>query len=112
MMQRKWISDSTYFITYFILAESLPTSQKNDMFCDNYGFNFSYIQFKKVTGGTRSECEIVNGIAFTKNVAHRSMVSRLESPRILLLNCSIVYQRVEGRFLSLEPVMMQVKLFF
>ncbi|XP_026288487.1 putative 1-phosphatidylinositol 3-phosphate 5-kinase isoform X2 [Frankliniella occidentalis] len=66
-----------------------------------------YIQFKKITGGTRSECQIVNGIAFTKNVAHRSMVIRLENPRILLLNCAIVYQRVEGRFLSLEPVMMQ-----
>ncbi|XP_034244231.1 1-phosphatidylinositol 3-phosphate 5-kinase isoform X2 [Thrips palmi] len=66
-----------------------------------------YIQFKKVTGGTRSECKILNGIAFTKNVAHRSMNTRLENPRILLLNCAIVYQRVEGRFASLEPVMMQ-----
>ncbi|KAJ1521305.1 hypothetical protein ONE63_002983 [Megalurothrips usitatus] len=66
-----------------------------------------YIQFKKVTGGSRSECKIVNGITFSKNVAHRTMATRLENPRILLLNCAIVYQRVEGRFLSLEPVMMQ-----
>lgn len=72
-------------------------------------FSHSYIQFKKVTGGTRSECKILNGITFTKNVAHRSMNTRLENPRILLLNCAIVYQRVEGRFASLEPVMMQVQ---
>lgn len=72
-------------------------------------FSNSYIQFKKVTGGIRSDCKILNGIAFTKNVAHRSMNTRLENPRILLLNCAIVYQRVEGRFTSLEPVMMQVQ---
>ena len=36
------------------------------------------------------------------------MCTELMSPRILLLGCSIVYQRIEGRLLSLEPVMMQV----
>jgi 1-phosphatidylinositol-3-phosphate 5-kinase len=44
----------------------------------------------------------------SKNVAHRAMSTELTSPRILLLGCSIVYQRIEGRLLSLEPVMMQV----
>lgn len=71
--------------------------------------NYSYVQFKKVVGGGRSECKIVNGITFTKNVAHRAMVTRLENPKILLLDCAIAYQRVEGRFHSLEPVMMQVQ---
>jgi len=36
------------------------------------------------------------------------MSVELMSPRILLLGCSVVYQRIEGRLLSLEPVMMQV----
>lgn len=36
------------------------------------------------------------------------MSTELMSPRILLLSCSIVYQRIESRLLSLEPVMMQV----
>ncbi|KAJ9599193.1 hypothetical protein L9F63_010324, partial [Diploptera punctata] len=67
-----------------------------------------YVQFKKVPGGSRNESCIVNGVVCTKNVAHRAMATELTSPRILLLGCSIVYQRIEGRLLSLEPVMMQV----
>ncbi|XP_069701423.1 1-phosphatidylinositol 3-phosphate 5-kinase isoform X2 [Periplaneta americana] len=66
-----------------------------------------YVQFKKVPGGNRNESCIVNGVVCSKNVAHRAMATELTSPRILLLGCSIVYQRIEGRLLSLEPVMMQ-----
>nr|CAD7195046.1 unnamed protein product [Timema douglasi] len=65
-----------------------------------------YVQFKKVPGGSR-ESRIVSGVVCTKNVAHRAMATRLVNPRILLLGCSIAYQRVEGKLLSLEPVMMQ-----
>ncbi|CAG2062045.1 unnamed protein product [Timema podura] len=65
-----------------------------------------YVQFKKVPGGGR-ESRIVSGVVCTKNVAHRAMATRLVNPRILLLGCSIAYQRVEGKLLSLEPVMMQ-----
>ncbi|KDR20319.1 1-phosphatidylinositol 3-phosphate 5-kinase isoform X2 [Zootermopsis nevadensis] len=66
-----------------------------------------YVQFKKVPGGSRNESCIVNGVVCSKNVAHRAMSTELVSPRILLLGCSIVYQRIEGRLLSLEPVIMQ-----
>ncbi|XP_067015555.2 1-phosphatidylinositol 3-phosphate 5-kinase [Anabrus simplex] len=66
-----------------------------------------YVQFKKVPGGSRSESCIINGIVCTKNIAHRAMATCLSNPRILLLGCAIVYQRIEGRLLSLEPVMMQ-----
>ncbi|XP_071447808.1 1-phosphatidylinositol 3-phosphate 5-kinase isoform X2 [Hetaerina americana] len=66
-----------------------------------------YVQFKKVPGGNRSECGIISGVVCTKNIAHRAMADRLTNPRILLLGCSVAYQRVEGRFLSLEPLMMQ-----
>ncbi|XP_023718004.1 1-phosphatidylinositol 3-phosphate 5-kinase isoform X3 [Cryptotermes secundus] len=66
-----------------------------------------YVQFKKVPGGSKNESCIINGVVCSKNVAHRAMSTQLTSPRILLLGCSIVYQRIEGRLLSLEPVMMQ-----
>lgn len=38
------------------------------------------------------------------------MASRISGPKILLLQCSIIYQRVEGKLLSLEPVIMQVSI--
>jgi hypothetical protein len=56
-----------------------------------------YVQFKKVPGGSKNESCIVNGVVCSKNVAHRTMSTELTAPRILLLGCSLVYQRIEGR---------------
>lgn len=66
-----------------------------------------YVQVKKVPGGERSECGIINGVVCSKNVAHRAMPTKIVNPKILLLNSAIMYQRVEGKYLSLEPVIMQ-----
>ncbi|XP_066249810.1 1-phosphatidylinositol 3-phosphate 5-kinase isoform X1 [Euwallacea similis] len=66
-----------------------------------------YAKVKKLPGGSRSDTSVINGIVFSKNVAHKEMAVDIESPRILLLECSIVYQRTEGRLMSLEPVLMQ-----
>ncbi|GAB0091718.1 Putative 1-phosphatidylinositol 3-phosphate 5-kinase [Sergentomyia squamirostris] len=67
----------------------------------------SFVNFKKVPGGKRTESQIVGGVAFTKNVAHKDMITKVERPRILLLQCPIVYQRVEGKFVSLETLLLQ-----
>ncbi|KAJ3663453.1 hypothetical protein Zmor_007712 [Zophobas morio] len=66
-----------------------------------------YIKFKKLPGGSRSDTRLISGIVFTKNVAHKGMQTEIDTPKILLLQCSIVYQRTEGRLMSLEPVLMQ-----
>ncbi|XP_017776695.1 PREDICTED: 1-phosphatidylinositol 3-phosphate 5-kinase [Nicrophorus vespilloides] len=66
-----------------------------------------YVKFKVVSGGHRSNCELVRGIVCSKNVVHKAMSVKLENPKILLLEGSIVYQRTEGRLMSLEPVLMQ-----
>ncbi|XP_062544870.1 putative 1-phosphatidylinositol 3-phosphate 5-kinase [Armigeres subalbatus] len=67
----------------------------------------NYVFFKKVPGGKRKECQILGGVAFTKNVVHRQMMSRIEKPKILLLQCAIVYQRIEGKFVSFDTLMLQ-----
>lgn len=68
-----------------------------------------YVQIKKVPGGNRSECSIISGLVCSKNVAHRGMNAMLAHPKILLLQCGLMYQRVEGKLLSLEPVMLQAR---
>ncbi|XP_030762817.1 1-phosphatidylinositol 3-phosphate 5-kinase [Sitophilus oryzae] len=67
----------------------------------------NYVQIKKLPGGNKNDTCLVNGIVCSKNVAHKEMCTDIENPKILLLECSIVYQRTEGRLMSLEPVMMQ-----
>ncbi|XP_065348560.1 1-phosphatidylinositol 3-phosphate 5-kinase isoform X2 [Cloeon dipterum] len=66
-----------------------------------------YVQFKKVAGGSRSECRMVSGSVFTKHVSHRAMSTQLTNPKILLLSGSVTFERVEGKYLSLEPLMLQ-----
>lgn len=66
------------------------------------------MQFKILTGGVRTDTKLIGGIVCSKNVAHKRMSMDIDNPKILLLLCSIVYQRTEGRLMSLEPVLMQV----
>lgn len=67
-----------------------------------------YVQIKKCPGGMKEDCQITSGVVCSKNVAHRQMNAMIANPKILLLQCGLMYQRVEGKLLSLEPVMLQV----
>lgn len=66
-----------------------------------------YIKFKKIPGGTKEKTCVIHGLLFTKNVAHKKMAHQLTNPKILLLKGSIEYQRVESKFSSLEPQILQ-----
>lgn len=68
----------------------------------------NFVNFKKVPGGQRAESKIVGGVGFSKNVVHKEMASMVDKPRVLLLKCAIVFQRVEGKFVSLDNVLRQV----
>ncbi|XP_052741792.1 putative 1-phosphatidylinositol 3-phosphate 5-kinase [Bicyclus anynana] len=67
----------------------------------------NYVQVKKVAGGSMADSCVVPGVVMTKNVAHRGMPKHISNPTVLLLDCSIAYQRVEGKLTSLEPLLMQ-----
>ncbi|XP_020800567.1 putative 1-phosphatidylinositol 3-phosphate 5-kinase [Drosophila serrata] len=69
----------------------------------------NYVNFKKVPGGRRKDSSIVHGVAFSKNVAHKDMATHVPFPRILLLQCPIVYERIEGKFVTIETVLLQEK---
>ncbi|KAK7071564.1 hypothetical protein SK128_017814 [Halocaridina rubra] len=67
-----------------------------------------YVQFKKVPGGSRSECQILNGAVCSKNVADRSMLNRLVDPQILLVASTIDYQRGnDNKLLTLDNLLLQ-----
>jgi hypothetical protein len=66
------------------------------------------VKFKKLSGGLKSETQIINGCVFTKNVIHRAMSGRIDGPRVLLLKSQIEYQRSDDhRLTTLEPVLNQ-----
>lgn len=69
----------------------------------------NYVNIKKLPGGSREECGIIRGTSFSKNVAHKGMATKIDNPKILLLECAIIYQRIEAKYISLESLQMQVK---
>jgi hypothetical protein len=66
------------------------------------------VKFKKLSGGLKTETQIINGCVFTKNVIHRSMSSKIDGPKVLLLKSQIEYQRSDDhRLTTLEPILNQ-----
>lgn len=67
----------------------------------------AYIKIKKLAGTTanKADSRIVNGLVFSKNIAHKSMKAELKHPKVLLLRASIEYQRTEEKMCSLEPIL-------
>lgn len=53
------------------------------------------IVIEKKLGGTIVDSELVNGIIFNKEVAHREMPKKIENPRIALLRCPLEIEKTE-----------------
>ena len=51
-----------------------------------------YVKFKKIPGGSKSDCQLVSGVVFTKNITNKKMNCTLHNPKILVLSCAIDYQ--------------------
>ncbi|KAH9523854.1 hypothetical protein Btru_047241 [Bulinus truncatus] len=71
----------------------------------------SYVHIKKVPGGNKTDTTMFHGVIFTKNIAHKKMKTKIVNPLILLLRGAIEFQRVENKFSSLEPQILQEREF-
>ena len=54
-----------------------------------------YARIEKIPGGEISDCHVLKGIMFNKDVTHSTMRRRIENPRILLLDCPLEYKKGE-----------------
>lgn len=54
-----------------------------------------YIRIEKIPGGDLSECTVLSGVMFNKDVTHSKMRRRIENPRVLLLDCPLEYKKGE-----------------
>lgn len=69
----------------------------------------NFVNIKKVSNGSKNDCTIIGGVVFSKNVSHKDMKTKIDNPRILLVKCPISYQRVEGKFVTIETLILQEK---
>lgn len=56
-----------------------------------------YVKTEKIPGGELSECRVLDGVMFNKDVTHPKMRRRIENPRILLLDCPLEYKKGESQ---------------
>ena len=50
-----------------------------------------YVRIEKIPGGELSDCTVLDGVMFNKDITHSKMRRRIENPRILLLDCPLEY---------------------
>lgn len=55
-----------------------------------------FVRIEKIPGGELSECVVLDGVMFNKDVTHAKMRRRIENPRILLLDCPLEYKKGES----------------
>lgn len=56
-----------------------------------------YVRIEKVPGGELSDCEVLDGVMFNKDVTHSKMRRKIENPRILLLDCPLEYKKGDSQ---------------
>ena len=59
-----------------------------------------YAKVEKIPGGELSECRVLTGVMFNKDVTHAKMARSKRNPRILLLDCPLEYKKE-----SLKPTL-------
>ena len=55
-----------------------------------------YAKVEKLPGGDLSECKVLNGVMFNKDITHSKMRRSIKNPRILLLDCPLEYKKGES----------------
>ncbi|PIK55729.1 1-phosphatidylinositol 3-phosphate 5-kinase [Apostichopus japonicus] len=103
--------DIAWFDIILNLAKTICDQVKVDVFEKDLMDIRQYVHIKKLPGGSRQECEIIHGTVCTKNITNKKMDSDLTHPNILLLAAAVEHQRVENKFVSLEPVVLQEREF-
>merc|ERR1719299_57973 len=56
-----------------------------------------YARVEKIPGGEMSECAVLNGVMFNKDVTHHKMRPDRKNPRVILLDCPLEYKKNESQ---------------
>lgn len=52
-----------------------------------------YVRIEKIPGGELSDCVVMDGVMFNKDVTHPKMRRKIVNPRIMLLDCPLEYKK-------------------
>eukprot|EP00178_Gracilaria_changii_P003037 TRINITY_DN1443_c0_g1_i1.p1 TRINITY_DN1443_c0_g1~~TRINITY_DN1443_c0_g1_i1.p1 ORF type:complete len:544 (+),score=105.03 TRINITY_DN1443_c0_g1_i1:305-1936(+) len=57
----------------------------------------NFAKVEKIAGGELSDCAVLDGVMFNKDVTSAKMRRRIENPRIVLLDCPLEYRKAESQ---------------
>lgn len=93
-------------LRFFLKMQCINLSARD---LNTLDYRQNYMKIKRIPGGDIRSSEYINGVVFSKNLPHKCMPRKIETPRILLLMFPIEYERSENKFLSIEAVIAQEK---
>jgi len=84
------------------VAREIPTPSSlppvNDAYSQKMEVDIKrYAKVEKIPGGEISDCAVLSGVMFNKDVTHSKMRRRIENPRILLLDTPLEYKKGESQ---------------
>mmetsp|Transcript_115465 Transcript_115465/g.367205 ORF Transcript_115465/g.367205 Transcript_115465/m.367205 type:complete len:556 (+) Transcript_115465:106-1773(+) len=56
-----------------------------------------YAKVEKLSGGELSECVVLDGVMFNKDITHPRMRRMIKNPRVVLLDCPLEYKKGESQ---------------
>jgi T-complex protein 1 subunit gamma len=56
-----------------------------------------YAKVEKLSGGDLSECEVLDGVMFNKDITHPRMRRDIKNPKVVLLDCPLEYKKGESQ---------------
>jgi len=56
-----------------------------------------FAKVEKLSGGELSQCEVLTGVMFNKDITHPRMRRTIKNPRVLLLDCPLEYKKGESQ---------------
>lgn len=102
-LEKRWKPKMVQFADTAVVSLKLFVKQGDSMDI------LQYSKVKIIPGGSYDECGYVEGLVFDGDRVKRNMKSSINNARILLLGCSLEYERREGVLLSIEKVLQQEK---
>merc|ERR1711957_679812 len=60
-----------------------------------------FAKVEKIPGGSLSDCVVLDGCMFNKDIVHPQMRKHIKNPRVMLLDCPLEYKKGES-MLSVE----------
>ena len=80
------------------VSREIPTPVGTDSYSQKMEVDIKrYAKVEKIPGGEISDCTVLSGVMFNKDVTHSKMRRRIENPRILLLDTPLEYKKGESQ---------------